>query len=199
MPILATMENLPFDRLLYLVILGAAIGGWFIAENRQSLGKSARMALAWALIFLGFIAVYGLWEDIQGDIRPQQAVLEDGRLIEIPRSRDGHFHLTIELDGTDVDFLVDTGASDVVLTKRDAERIGLDLNNLAFLGMARTANGEVRTAYTTIDEVALGPVSFRNVSVAVNSGEMANSLLGMSYLERFSRIEIVGDRIRLTP
>ncbi len=193
------MENVPFDRLIYLVILGAAIGGWFIAENRHSLGKTARMALAWALIFLGFIAVYGLWEDIQGDIRPQQAVLEDGRLIEIPRSRDGHFHVTIELDGTDVDFLVDTGASDIVLTKRDAERIGLDLNNLAFLGTAQTANGEVSTAYTTIDDVALGPILFRNVSVAVNSGEMSSSLLGMSYLERFSRIEIVGDRIRLTP
>ncbi|MGI9394140.1 MAG: retropepsin-like aspartic protease family protein [Boseongicola sp.] len=193
------MENVPFDRLLYLVILGAAIGGWFIAENRQSLGKSARMALAWALIFLGFIAVYGLWEDIQDDIRSQQAVLEDGRLIEIPRGRDGHFHATIELNGIDVDFLVDTGASDVVLTKRDAERVGLDLNNLAFLGTAQTANGEVRTAYATIDDVTLGPVIFRNVSVAVNSGEMGSSLLGMSYLERFSRIEIVGDRIRLSP
>jgi len=193
------MENVPFDRLLYLVILGAAIGGWFIAENRHSLGKSARMALAWGLIFLGFIAVYGLWEDIQGDFVPQQAILENGGLIEIPRGSDGHFHATIELNGTGVNFLVDTGASDVVLTKRDAERIGLNLDDLAFLGTARTANGEVRTAYATIDDVALGPVVFRNVSVAVNSGEMGSSLLGMSYLERFSRIEIVGDRIRLIP
>jgi len=193
------MENLPFDRLIYLVVLGAAVAGWFVAENRQSLGKSARMALAWLLILFGFVAVYGLWEDIQGDILPQQAVLEDGRLIEIPRGRDGHFHLKLELDGTDVDFLVDTGASDVVLTKSDAERIGLDLDELAFLGTARTANGEVRTAYTTIDDVALGPVVFRNVGVAVNSGEMGGSLLGMSYLNRFSRIEIIGDRMRLAP
>ncbi len=193
------MENLPFDRLIYLVVLGAAVAGWFVAENRQSLGKSARMMLAWVLILLGFVAVYGLWEDIQGEFGPQQAVLEDGRLIEIPRGRDGHFHLTLELDGTDVDFLVDTGASDVVLTKNDAERIGLNLDELAFLGTARTANGEVRTAYTTIDEVVLGPVVFRNVRVAVNSGEMSGSLLGMSYLERFSRIEIIGDRMRLTP
>lgn len=193
------MENLPFDRLIYLVILGAAVAGWFIAENRQSLGKSARMALAWGLIFLGFVAAYGLWEDIQSDFLPQQAVLEDGQLIEVPRGRDGHFHLTIELNGTAVNFLVDTGASDVVLTKSDAERIGLDLDDLAFLGTARTANGEVRTAYTTIDNVALGPVIFRNVGVAVNSGEMSGSLLGMSYLDRFSRIEISGNAMRLTP
>ena len=193
------MENLPLDRLIYLVVLGTAIAGWFVAENRQSLGKSARMALAWGLIFLGIIAVYGLWDDIQGDIRPQQAVLEDGRLIEIPRSRDGHFRLTLDLNGTAVDFLVDTGASDVVLTKEDAQRIGLDLADLAFLGTARTANGDVRTAYTTIDSMALGPVRFQNMGVAVNEGEMPGSLLGMSYLERFSRIELVGDRMRLIP
>jgi aspartyl protease family protein len=193
------MENVPFDRLIYLVILGAAVAGWFFAENRQSLGKSARMALAWGLIFLGFVAAYGLWDDIQSDFLPQQAVLEDGRQIAIPRGRDGHFHLSIELDGTEVDFLVDTGASDVVLTKIDAERIGLDLDDLAFLGTARTANGEVRTAYTTIENVALGPVIFRNVGVAVNSGEMSGSLLGMSYLDRFSRIEISGNEMRLTP
>ncbi len=193
------MENLPFDRLIYLVVLGTAVVGWFVAENRQSLGKSARMALAWVLILFGFLAVYGLWEDISGEFGPQQAVLEDGRLIEIPRGRDGHFHLTLELDGTGVDFLVDTGASDVVLTKGDAERIGLDLDDLAFLGTARTANGEVRTAYTTIDDVSLGPVVFRNVGVSVNSGEMSGSLLGMSYLDRFSRIEIIGDQMRLTP
>jgi len=193
------MENVPFDRLIYLVILGAAVAGWFFAENRQSLGKSARMALAWGLIFLGFVAAYGLWDDIQSDFLPQQAVLEDGRQIEVPRGRGGQFHLTLELNGTKVAFLVDTGASDVVLTKRDAERIGIDLDDLAFLGTARTANGEVRTAYTTIDNVALGPVVFRNVGVAVNSGEMSGSLLGMSYLDRFSRIEISGNEMRLTP
>ena len=193
------MENVPLDRLIYLVVLGTAIAGWFVAENRHSLGKSARMALAWFLIFLGFIAVFGLWEDIQGDIRPQQAVLEDGRLIEIPRGRNGHFHLTLSLNGTNVDFLVDTGASDVVLSKSDAVRIGLDLDDLAFLGTARTANGDVRTAYTIVDDVALGPVVFRNVGVSVNSGEMGGSLLGMSYLNRFSRIEIAGDRMRLVP
>ncbi|MGI9390178.1 MAG: retropepsin-like aspartic protease family protein [Boseongicola sp.] len=193
------MDSFPLDRLIYLVILGTAVAGWFFAENRQSLGKSARMALAWGLIFLGFIAVYGLWEDIQNEVRPQQAVLEDDKLIEIPRSRDGHFHLNVMLNGIDVDFLIDTGASDVVLTKRDAERIGLDMESLAFLGTARTANGEVRTAYATIEDVALGPVVFRNVGVAVNSGEMRGSLLGLSYLDRFSRIEIIGDHMRLTP
>ena len=65
--------------------------------------------------------------------------------------------------------------------------------------MARTANGTVRTAYATIDEVSLGGVSFQDVSVAVNEGEMEGSLLGLAYLDRFARLEISNDTLFLTP
>jgi aspartyl protease family protein len=193
------MQDIDLASLLYLVLLGAAILGWFIAENRTNLGQSARMALAWGLIFMGVIAGYGLWNDIRDEVLPSQSVATDGTMIEVPRGPDGHFHLTLELDGTPVQFLVDTGASDIVLTRKDAERVGIDLDALAFLGVARTANGEVRTAYTSVDDISLGPVTFRNVSVAVNAGEMRGSLLGMTYLSRFRRLQIEGDRLTLEP
>ena len=48
-----------------------------------------------------------------------------------------------------------------------------------------------------LDEVAIGPVTFNRVRVAVNGGEMSGSLLGMSFLNRFDRIEITGNRLRL--
>lgn len=193
------MDNADLPRLIYLVLLGAAIAGWFIAENRQNLGKTARMGFAWGLIFLGVVAAYGLWEDVRRDIAPRQAVLEDGSAIEVPRGVDGHFHLTLEMNGQPVQFLVDTGATDIVLSLGDAERIGLDPANLAFLGTARTANGTVKTAFATVDEVALGPVAFNRVRVAVNGGEMRGSLLGMSFLSRFDRLEITDNRLRLEP
>lgn len=192
------MENVDLPRLIYLVLLGTAIAGWFIAENRQNLGKTARMGMAWGLIFIGFVAIYGLWDDIRDDVMPRQTVLESG-LIEVPRSGDGHFHLTLELNGEPVDFLVDTGASDIVLTMEDAERVGLDPDNLAFLGTARTANGTVRTAFATIDTISIGPVSFNRVGVSINGGEMPGSLLGMSLLSRFDRLEITDNRLRLEP
>ena len=191
------MENVELPRLIYLVLLGTAIAGWFIAENRQNLGKTARMGVAWGLIFLGIIAGYGLWEDVRSDVFPRQAVLEDGRAVEVPRGNDGHFHLTLRLNGEPVDFLVDTGATDIVLSLQDAERIGLDPDNLAFLGSARTANGTVKTAFATVDEIAIGPVAFDRVRVAVNGGEMRGSLLGMSFLSRFDRLEITDNRLRL--
>lgn len=192
------MDSVELPRLIYLVLLGTALAGWFIAENRQNLGKTARMGIAWGLIFLGVIAAYGLWGDIRNDVIPRQAVVEGGA-IEVPRSVDGHFRLTLRLNGEPVDFLVDTGASDIVLSLGDAENIGLDPANLAFLGTARTANGSVKTAFATVDEIALGPVAFNRVRVAINGGEMEGSLLGMSFLSRFQRLEIIDNTLRLEP
>ena len=193
------MSNLDLDSLIYLTILGAAVIGWFIAENREGLGKAARMALAWGLIFVAFIAAYGLWEDVESDLVPRSAIVEDGQAIEIPRGFDGHFRLTLDVNGVPVDFLVDTGATDVVLTMDDARRVGLDPDNLTFLGRARTANGEVSTAFATLDSIGIGPVIYRNLNASVNGGEMDGSLLGMTYLGLFDRIEIQGDRMRIQP
>lgn len=192
------MDSDLIGRVIYLGLLAAVLGFWFVAENRETLGKTARMALAWGLIFLGVIAAYGLWDDISRDVLPRQAVLDSGT-IEVPRSGDGHFNMTLNVNGVPVDFLVDTGATAIVLTMEDAARAGLDPANLAFLGSAQTANGVVRTAAARVDEIALGPVRFDNVRVSVNGGDMPGSLLGMDYLNRFDRLEIAGNTLRLEP
>jgi len=191
------MDSADLPRLLYLILLGAAVVGWFIAENRGNLGGTARMALVWGMIFVGIVAVYGLWDDIRSDVLPRQSVATEDRVIEVPRSNDRHFNLIMRLNGEPIDFVVDTGATDIVLSLQDARRAGLNPDDLAFSGTARTANGTVSTAYTRIDEVAIGPVTFSNVRVAVNGGEMRGSLLGMSFLDRFERMEITGNRLRL--
>lgn len=193
------MDSADFPRLVYLVILLTAVVGWLIAENRNSLGATARAFLVWGLIIVGLMAGYGLWGDIRNDISPRQTVLEDGSGVMVPRSEDGHFHLVLQVNGVPVEFLVDTGATDIVLTREDAERVGLDPQNLAFLGRARTANGVVETAYATVDDISLGPVRFDRVGVAVNGGEMDGSLLGMAFLSRFSRLEISDNRLVLEP
>jgi aspartyl protease family protein len=184
------MDSADIPRIAYLVLLGVAVAGWFIAENRASLGKTMRLALAWGLIFLGVIAGFGLWSDVRTDIIPRQSVVADGARVEVPRAFDGHYYLTLRLDGTPVDFVVDTGATDIVLSREDAARIGLDPQALAYTGVAMTANGQVRTARARVGEILLGGIADQDVMVSVNDGEMPGSLLGMAYLQRFSRIEI---------
>jgi aspartyl protease family protein len=191
------MDALDTGHLVYLAILGIAVVGWFIAENRASLGQTVRTALAWAFIFLGVVAGYGLWGDIRDDVAPRQTVFTEDARVEVPRAFDGHYYLTLEVNGTPVDFVVDTGATDMVLSREDAARIGLAPDDLAYTGVASTANGEVRTARVRLEEVSLGGITDRNVSASVNAGEMSGSLLGMSYLHRFERIEIANGRLIL--
>ncbi|MEP3294931.1 MAG: TIGR02281 family clan AA aspartic protease [Pseudoruegeria sp.] len=177
-------------RLSYLVLLGAALLMWFIAQNRQSKSKVFQQAMIWGLIFVGMIAAYGLWGDIRGDILPRQTYLAEDASIEVPKSPDGHYYLVLDVNDTPVRFVVDTGATEIVLTQKDAERVGLDTAALAYLGSANTANGIVRTARVSLEEVALEAIRDRNVAAYVNQGTMHESLLGMRYLSRYEALEI---------
>jgi aspartyl protease family protein len=184
-------------NLIYLLILGAVIGGWVLVQARGNIGKTMQHVAAWALIFVGAIAAVGLWQDIRGSVMPQQMVFGDEGRIELPRAPDGHYYVTLDINGAPVRFVVDTGASSMVLTRRAATKAGLDPERLPYLTDAMTANGIVQTARVTLESVALGPFSDARVPAYVNAGEMDNSLLGMSYLDRFSKLEISGGTLVL--
>ena len=190
------MDGDQFGRLIYLVLLGAVVGGYFFVESRQRLGKLAQQGAVWGLIFVGMMAGYGLWSDIRSTAPRQQVIAEEGR-IEVPRGPDGHYHLTLQINDTPVQFVVDTGATNLVLTQKDAARVGIDAGDLAFVGQAQTANGTVRTAPVRLDSVELGPFRDTRVRAWVNGGEMDGSLLGMDYLQRFSSVEFSGGRLVL--
>lgn len=184
-------------QLGYLVLLLVAVGGYFLIENRDRIGHLIKQAALWALIFTGLVAGVGLWSDIRTTVAPQQSVFSDIGRVEVPRSPDGHYYLTLELDGVPVRFVVDTGATDIVLSDKDAERVGIARDEMMYTGQARTANGVVRTARTWIDEMKLGEIVDANVPVWVTEGDMHGSLLGMAYLQRFERIQISGNELTL--
>jgi aspartyl protease family protein len=192
------MEDIDLGQLLYILMLLIAVGSWVFVQTRQSLSTTLQQIAIWVFIFLGAIAGFGLWEDIRHSVRPLQSVMAETGRVVVPRSPDGHYYLTLAVNGANVDFLVDTGASEVVLTTRDARRAGLEPDELAYLGRAQTANGIVRTASVRVDELALGEIKDRNLRVSVNQGEMEKSLLGMTYLQRWSSIEIRNGSLVLT-
>ena len=184
------MSGDQIGELAYLAILGAAVVVWYVTSNRMSLGKVAQQAIAWVLIFVAVIAAIGVWDDIRNTVSPRQSVHQGSGQITVPRSPDGHYYLTLEVNGKPVEFLVDTGASQVVLTGSDARTVGLNPQELIYSGSAHTANGVVKTAPVRLERVAIGPHLDTRVAATVNSGDMDQSLLGMSYLQRWSGIEI---------
>lgn len=192
------MSGDEIGRLIYLMLLGTAIAGYFLVAHRDRMGQVARHGLLWGLIFLGVIAGVGLWSDFRQQVAPRQAVFAEGTQVELPRAPDGHYYMTILVNGAPIRFVVDTGATDVVLTKRDARQAGLDPSKLDYFGEARTANGTVQTAPVRLREMRVGEMVDRDVRAFVNAGEMRESLLGMGYLNRFERIEFVRNRMILT-
>jgi aspartyl protease family protein len=192
------MSSDDYGNLAYLGILAAAALAWFITNHRESFGKTMQQMLAWVLIFLGVVAAAGMWEDIRNRARPTQAVMSDAGSIIIGLSPDGHYRATLKINDVLVEFIVDTGASDMVLTQDDARKIGFNPAELNYTGIALTANGEVRTAPVWLKTVQLGDVSDTNVPARVNGGELDQSLLGMSYLRYYDQITITRGQLVLT-
>lgn len=188
-------------RVVYLGLLAIVLTSYALVATRGRILTLVRHSLLWALLFTGLTAAYGLWDTVGPRmIGVQQA---DGRALEARRGSDGHFHLTLGIaaqpgaDVVPVRFILDTGASDLVLTQSDAARLGFSPGDLAFTGTARTANGMTRTAQIRLDRVVLGEAVQGRVRALVNEGDLHVSLLGMTFLSRFSRIEIAGDRLRI--
>ena len=190
------MRGMSGDTIAYVAFLVVLLVGLLLtALPRGNGARMARMAGTWVLIFVGVTVAAGLFQDIRSEL-PSQTYA--GSVVSVPQGPGGHYYLTLQLDGTPVEFMVDTGATDIVLSHEDAERVGIDADRVFYTGLAQTANGVVRTGNVRIDEVRLGPIADHGVSVAVTEGEMPSSLLGMSYLDRFGSIRIENGNLTLT-
>jgi aspartyl protease family protein len=120
----------------------------------------------------------------------------NGETTELERNPDGHFYADVEVNGTKLHMLVDTGATAVALSREDAHAAGIPtsigMNDIVGEG----ADGSIHGENVAIDRISLGGTTARNVSaVVLNSGE--RSLLGQNFLANFDSIEIHGDRMIL--
>lgn len=113
------------------------------------------------------------------------------------RAGDGHFYVDADVNGTRIHFLVDTGASLVVLSPADARAAGIRPGQQDFTGRASTANGIARVAPVTLREIGVQQLSFYDVPASVMEQPMPVSLLGMSFLSRLQGYETRDDELVL--
>ena len=182
---------------LLLLIAGAAV------RFRSQPGTALRSLSAWLLISLALVWAYAyrfqaqeIGNRILGELVPGHGVVTETANngssgstatvseIRFALNQEGHYQINARVNGTYVTFLVDTGASDVVLSPDDARRIGLADNQLRFIEQAATANGIAYVAPVTLNNLTIGSIVMNRLPAKVNQAPMPYSLLGMSFLNQ---------------
>ncbi len=166
-------------------------------QFRRQLGSTVRMAVTWAVIFIAVIAAYGLWQDFGRTLLFQAAVNENSSAVSLRRQHDGHFYADLMVNGAKTRFLIDTGATGVILGAEDAAAAGIDPSTLNYSGQAETANGIIQTARVTIDELRLGDFIDFGFPASVTRSDIPVSLLGQTYLSQFANISINFDTLTI--
>ncbi len=203
------MDNDDFGQLIYLAPIAGLLAVGVLAGHRGGLAQILRYVAIWLVIILALVAAYLYRHDLQQATARLHAGLAPGSAIEVTtaeggtevivhRSMGGHFQATASVNGRPVSMLVDTGASAVVLSFEDAERIGLEPQRLAYTVTVSTANGRATAAPVRLDEIAIGPVLRRNVRAMVTEeGRLDQSLLGMTFLSTLGSFQMQGEELRL--
>jgi aspartyl protease family protein len=123
--------------------------------------------------------------------------LSYGRSMRFNMANDGQFHVDAVVGATPVRFILDTGASDVMLSPDDARRLGYDPATLTYDQLYRTASGTVRGARITLPAIDIGPIRIIDVQASVLEGGGETSLLGMTFLGRLSSFQVDGPTLTL--
>lgn len=112
----------------------------------------------------------------------------------LQRNRSGHYVAPGHINGKQVDFLLDTGATEVAVPERLSRRLGLEKGPLA---ETITANGRTKVWRTTIASIQMGPFEQRNISGLILPNMQGNQvLLGMSFLKELELLQR-GDHLRI--
>jgi aspartyl protease family protein len=154
--------------------------------------------LAWGplAIVLFRLAVMGaLYAVMNQVLKPQPLVVSAAGELSIPRARDGHFYAQGQIEGKAVTFLVNTGASLVVVSEAFAREAGLATGVPTTF---RTANGELQGRIVAGLTVSVGParISGLRVGVGLVGPDPSVALLGQSFLSRFE-VLLSGDTMTL--
>jgi len=179
---------------LYLLMAIMLVLGTLMTR-REPAAKLATMALTWVAIFgAGFILF--TFRDNMGWVAQRLRAealgtpVEQGRETRIPMAIDGHFWIDAKLNGHDVKFLVDSGATTTTIDRNTAKAAGVPVSARRDL-YVRTGNGVVRVASGRADELDVGTITRRDVELEIADNDDLN-VLGMNYLSSLSRWGVEG-------
>jgi aspartyl protease family protein len=151
------------------------------ADASRSLGRGMVIA-AWVILLLLLTVFFNDHLDRQNNPNRQLAtVITDGvPEVRLQRNRHGHYVATGLINGQAVEFMLDTGATDVSIPASIAEKLGLKRGRAMTY---QTANGAINAWQTTVDTIQLGELQLGPIRASINPHDSSGAvLLGMSFL-----------------
>lgn len=116
----------------------------------------------------------------------------------IRKNNDGKFIANGQINGTPAEFLIDSGASAVMIRNSDADKAGVDASALAFTTPVQTANGTVYAASVRLRSITIGALRVDDVEALVaQPGKLNENLLGISFLRRLASYDVHGEFLTL--
>lgn len=166
-----------------------------LMARREPIAKLVTMAIAWIVIFAAGFVLFTFRDDF-GYLAQRlkaEAVgspVTEGRITRIPMAIDGHFWVKAKLNGRDVRFLVDSGATMTTIDRNTANAAGVAVSPRAD-EFVRTGNGIIRVSSGRADDLSVGNIDRRDVGLQIADNDDLN-VLGMNYLSTLSRWGVEG-------
>ena len=188
---------------LYLVLLFLLIA--ILLARRAPVFKTLLSFATWGAIVALLVVVVGQRERFDPYLGQFARMLKldgqevVGKEVRIRMSRDGHFWARARIGGVDRRLLIDSGATVTALSTDTADAAGLEVKNPMVPIVLNTANGQITAQTATIEELRLGDIVARDLSVVVSPAFGDTDVLGMNFLSRLKSWRVEDGVLILVP
>ena len=188
---------------LYMVLLFLLIA--ILLARRAPMFKTLLSFAAWGAIIALLVVVVGQRERFDPYLGQFARMLKldgqevVGKEVRIRMSRDGHFWARARIGGVDRRMLIDSGATVTALSTDTADAAGLEVKNALVPIVLNTANGQITAQTATIEELRLGDIVARDLSVVVSPAFGDTDVLGMNFLSRLKSWRVEDGVLVLVP
>ncbi len=175
-------------------------------SRRISMGQIARMIFLWIGIFAFLFVIFAfrpefisIWERVKSDISGTSNQSVQGREIILTRRDDGHFWLQADVNGQNIEFLVDSGASGISMGVNDADLANIEYDLEGYPVLMNTANGTSKSYRAEIRTLKAESIKYEDVDIFISPALGNINLLGMSFLNRLQSWRVEGNKMILQP
>jgi aspartyl protease family protein len=174
-----------------------------LMSRREKPARLLTMMLAWISIFGGGFVLFTFRDDlgyVAQRLRSEATgePVTAGREVRIPMAIDGHFWVDARLNGQDVKFLVDSGATMTTIGTETARAAGIEVNPQRNQ-VVRTGNGIIKVATGRADTLEVGPIERRDMNLHIAGTDADLNVLGMNFLSSLQRWGVEGRWLILVP